>query len=515
MTLRWRAVPAPRRLALCSLYVLLLSCGERSDSRAHSLVGSVYEALTSGASGGPAPTAFDAGTASQTSQCVQRDAIDSVPDGVDEDCDGRVDENVTHRPSDCPAGYAVIQGTKGNDVLVGTNGADCILGYGGDDVLRGGSGDDLLFGGQGDDQIDTGNGKDVVYGDDGDDDIDCGNAKESVVYGGAGNDLVAGGNGKDVVYGGDGNDHLIGGNGKDLLYGEGCNDWLEGGLGVDILVGGDGYDACDESGCETLDTAKRSCTTRSDCRAGELCAEHVWMCVPESAGACNGCNPTANQDVTCDGVDDDCDTRVDDDFVPAATSCGLGECANVGSTACVDGRLVDSCSLNPSPGADTSCDGRDQNCDGRTDEGYVPWPSHCGVGACASDGQWICSTTGVRDTCQPREAALRDLTCDGVDEDCDTRIDEDFVASAIRCGRGFCARDLTTQCVSGQVQACPERLGCEDLCEDGQDNDFDGLADCADPDCAAESACLIGHGCEDGQRLSGCGELARGPERPL
>jgi NADH-quinone oxidoreductase subunit J len=42
--------------------------------------------------------------------------------------------------------------------------------------------------------------------------------------------------------------------------------------------------------------------------------------------------------------------------------------------------------------------------------------------------------------------------------------------------------------VDGAI-ACPSGIPCEASCEDGKDNDADGLTDCADPDCGSHRAC--------------------------
>src|SRR4051812_10909208 len=81
----------------------------------------------------------------ESALCAQVDSIDSMPDGKDEDCDGKIDEDVDYRTKNCPVGSHIIQGTRGNDVINGTSKADCILGYGGNDTINGLDGNDTIF----------------------------------------------------------------------------------------------------------------------------------------------------------------------------------------------------------------------------------------------------------------------------------------------------------------------------------------------------------------------------------
>ncbi|MEO8179093.1 MAG: hypothetical protein ABI895_09695 [Deltaproteobacteria bacterium] len=57
----------------------------------------------------------------------------------------------------------------------------------------------------------------------------------------------------------------------------------------------------------------------------------------------NGCTPSSSVDTSCNGLDDDCDGQIDDDFTVTDTSCGSGACAATGSSNCVAGQIVDSC----------------------------------------------------------------------------------------------------------------------------------------------------------------------------
>jgi hypothetical protein len=45
-----------------------------------------------------------------------------------------------------------------------------------------------------------------------------------------------------------------------------------------------------------------------------------------------------------------------------------------------------------------------------------------------------------------------------------------------------------------------------EICDDGIDNDGDGLTDCEDPDCSSEPACDIGGGCTDADGDGWCVE---------
>ena len=133
--------------------------------------------------------------------------------------------------------------------------------------------------------------------------------------------------------------------------------------------------------------------------------------------------------------------------MPLNTACRFGVCRSEAQTQCVDGEEVDLCVVGQPTDDDANCDGNDNDCDGSIDEGYVIRPVSCGQGACAREIQTAC-TLGVEfNTCEPGDPVGNDDGCDGVDDDCDGRIDEGF--ASVTPAAWVCARTGTLSCVNG------------------------------------------------------------------
>jgi uncharacterized repeat protein (TIGR01451 family) len=187
---------------------------------------------------------------------------------------------------------------------------------------------------------------------------------------------------------------------------------------------------------------------------GEACDDCPGVPNPDQADANHDgqgdlCCPGFGQPDTCNGVDDDCDGRFDEDAA-AGIGCatGLPASCDVGATACVDGR--EECLPPDRGGVAEVCNGLDDNCDGRVDEGVT---NRCGG-------------------CGPEPAD----TCNGADDDCDGRTDED--AGGAPCDTGFpgvCAAGRTA-CMGGREQCLPVNQPGFEAC-DQLDNDCNGEVD--------------------------------------
>ena len=294
------------------------------------------------------------------------------------------------------------------------------------------------------------------------------------------------------------------------------------------------------------------------CGAG-ACGEGQVICSKDGLTlTCDNLSPTPD---VCDDIDNDCDGTTDEAFVTGGVetytdldgtsglvkgdACGTGSCAGGGVVICTEGGEALTCNLAGQASPDV-CDDVDNDCDGTTDEAFIQGGSvtftdlngsaglvkgeSCGTGACAS-GTVVCHAGGDALTCDTASQASPDI-CDDTDNDCDGAVDEEFLAEGTvtytdgdgsaglvkgeSCGTGACASGTVICHAAGDALTCDTATqSTPDVCDD-IDNDCDGTTDEAfiaegsitfvdsdgTPDLVKGDACGTGS-CGEGQVICG------------
>jgi len=171
----------------------------------------------------------------------------------------------------------------------------------------------------------------------------------------------------------------------------------------------------------------------------------------------------------CNGRDDNCNGLIDEGFDGLGAPCddgGIGVCRGTGAFACSADESRAECTIT-TPGAlpgTEICNGLDDDCDERIDEGLV-----C-TGGCVPSGPEVCN---------------------GADDDCDGAIDEEDPALGTPCGlaEGICETGALV-CIRGILTCAGAVEPRTEVCN-AVDDDCDGAID-DDARCPPLSACLEG-----------------------
>ncbi|MCA9601306.1 MAG: hypothetical protein KC417_04750, partial [Myxococcales bacterium] len=258
-------------------------------------------------------------------------------------------------------------------------------------------------------------------------------------------------------------------------------------------------ETCDnkDNDCDgVVDNFTRACGTNTG-----VCQPGVELCETGSWGTCIGAVPGGDE--ICDGLDNDCDTKIDEGNPDGGGACGVTGCA-VGTYQCQNGSLK--CVSNASGGSEL-CNGQDDDCDGMIDEGLNVGGA-CGksTGDC-SPGMIVCQNNAP--VCVGAFGGGSEI-CDNVDNDCDTKVDEG-IASGGACGtdEGACSAGHLA-CVGGDETCVGEKTPGRETC-DCEDNDCDGDVD-EKPDTG--TLCPSGSSCVSCQCALPCQQLELGVACP-
>ncbi len=229
------------------------------------------------------------------------------------------------------------------------------------------------------------------------------------------------------------------------------------------------------------------------------CGMGLVMCSPIDFVATCSTNPNSDPNFNgkewCDGLDNNCDGLTDEGLlyngIPLGSQCpAVGECTS-GVVECGNDKMA-TCSHNPNgskpQGTAESCDGKDNDCNGKTDDGLGPQNSQCAhIGVCAGP-ELVATCNGVNGwTCDYSKIPNFQFTetlCDGLDNDCDGKTDED-ANNVVTVGTA-CDGPDTDLCKTGTWTCKASKAGTECVNEtttnivevcDGQDNNCDGQTD--------------------------------------
>jgi hypothetical protein len=182
----------------------------------------------------------------------------------------------------------------------------------------------------------------------------------------------------------------------------------------------------------------------------------------------------------CNDTDDDGDERIDEDFdVGQPCDAWVERCLINGTVECApDG--TQQCSALRHEITLERCNGIDDDCDGQVDETYeVNVRCSNAPGICGVPGRSQCSEDGLAVVCDAETLTATTEQCNGLDDDCDNAVDEDFaIGTPCNLGQGACLQSGFIQCDAGGSSSCdasvvqPEQEQCNEI-----DDDCDGVID--------------------------------------
>ncbi len=250
-------------------------------------------------------------------------------------------------------------------------------------------------------------------------------------------------------------------------------------------------DDCDGQTDETYPELYLPCDGEED---ADKCELGQWRCAAD--GASVECVRDDEQFEQCNGVDDDCDGAVDETLPPPpAGENQVGICAGTLQICGGEAGWIepDYTAIEGFEARELTCDGLDNDCDGRVDAGPFAPRAERAVGVCEGLRQVCGGAEGFMEPDYARVPGYEpdELTCDGQDNDCDGATDEALSPPPCLLTAGVCARPVVPALCLGDVgwvdcDYGPDYQRVErDLC-DALDNDCDGQVDEGDAGCGGE-----------------------------
>jgi len=251
---------------------------------------------------------------------------------------------------------------------------------------------------------------------------------------------------------------------------------------------GNGDDDCNPA---TLDGSDEP-WFRTACDGADTddCEEGLWQCT----GGTQTCDDTTGDNVElCNSTDDNCNGVDNETWPELGMTCtvGVGACERTGTYIC-DTTSSTACSATPAGPTNEQCDGIDNNCDTFVDEGF-PDTDMDGDADCVDDDDDDDGIPDTTDNCRvDANPNQDDNDMDGLGDVCDDDDDDDTVL------------DVDDNCPltanTGQADQDGDMIG--DVCDDDRDgdgvaNDADNCVDVANADQADQDGDMIGDACDD------------------
>jgi hypothetical protein len=201
-------------------------------------------------------------------------------------------------------------------------------------------------------------------------------------------------------------------------------------------------------------------------------ATGAYVCDTDTTLKCDATEGTAGAE-DCDGIDDDCDGKIDEDF-----DVGM-PCDGADTDTCPDGVIactsLTTAACNDTLAADPErCDTFDNDCDGNTDEGFDLGAPCDGTDSDAcNEGVIVCNGTGGT-ICNDTSTSNVEV-CNGADDDCRNGADDTFAINMpCTVGKGLCERNGQTICTpTGTDVMCSATAGMPAIETCGNDIDED------------------------------------------